>query len=93
MRTIDQLLAVTDCFTIEQIVKLRPKFGTDLELFYQDEASEVEEGESVTVSEDLRIVIRRRGALDTILHAHEGDIAWLYDQVEKIGFEAGLGKR
>ncbi len=92
MQTIDQLLAVTDCFTIEKIVELRPKLGSDLELFYLDEEHELEEGEGQTVSEDLRNVIRRRGALQTILHAHEGDIAWLYDQVVKVAFEAGVGK-
>ncbi len=90
MQTFDQLLAVKKCFTLEHICKLRPKLGNALETWYLDEVyqEKKDDDEHVPIVEDLQVTNRRYTELQTILHAHEGDIAWLYDQVEKIRFEA-----
>mgnify|MGYP001237898753 FL=1 len=87
MRTSDQLIAVTKCFNLGSIQDLTPALGADLEEFYLDEESEDSE-EGVSIPDDLRSVGRRGIALEALLLAHEGDIAWLYGQVEQIAFEA-----
>jgi hypothetical protein len=93
MRTFDQLVALTKAFTLEKIMEWTPELGATLETFYLDEESEEDDESGVSVADDLKGVRRRSIALDAMLHAHERDIAWLYDQVEKIAFEAKATRR
>jgi hypothetical protein len=92
MRTFDQLVALTKAFTLEKIMEWKPALGADLEALYLDEESEEDDENGISISDDLRGVRRRHIALEALLHAHERDIAWLYDQVEKIAFEAKMNR-
>ena len=92
MELIDKLVAVAEGFGLEKIVEWRPDFGNALEAFHLDEESPFEEdaGEDAAtdIGEDIRDVLRRHKALTALLNDHMPDILWLYDQLERIGFEA-----
>lgn len=90
MTTIDQLLAVADCFTLEKIEEIRSDFGGALRAFYTDDEEESDD-DFLTVGDEIRRVRRRQGELEALCHAHEEDIAWFFDQVTKIAFEAKVG--
>lgn len=88
MQILDKLVVVTKTFSLSSLIEWFPELGNAIETFYLNEDTAEDDEEGISVADDLSETMRRAKELGTLLVKYESDISWLYDQVQKMAFEA-----
>lgn len=88
MQTLDKLVVVTKTFSLGSLIEWFPKFGNAVEMFYLNEDTPEDDEEGISVADDLSETMRRAKELGTLLVKYEHDIEWLFEQVQRLAFEA-----
>ena len=83
-QSIGQLIAITSCFTLEQIERLRPEFGQRLRAVYEKD----DEDDFIDLPTFLQDIADTCEQLIEISRDYTRDIAWLHDQLVRIAAEA-----